>query len=449
MISRRFPDGFTWGACTSAYQIEGAWCEDGRGESIWDRFSHRPGTTRNGDTGDVACDHYHHMPQDVQLIQDLGLKAYRFSISWPRVLPLGAGKPNPAGLGFYDRLVDHLRAAGVTPVAALYHWDLPQALQEAGGWPSRDVTDRFADYARLMFDALGDRVEMWDTHNEPRVAAFLGYGDGIFAPGIADYSQAYQAAHHLLLAHGKCVRLFRQGGYHGQIGIILDSEHSLPASDGDADQDAWRRYYEQDTGFFTDALFKGEYPATLLDWIGSMAPRVLSDDMQVISQPIDFLGVNYYRTMTVAFSPGGGHLKCRANPQTLPMWGYTDIGWGVYPAGLTAVLLNIKNRYGNRPLYLTENGCATRDVPDTRGYVDDVERVDFLRGHIAAAHEALAAGVNLKGYFVWSLLDNYEWAEGYTPRFGLVRVDYATHARTPKRSYHWYREVIERNGLAD
>ncbi len=449
MIYRRFPDDFTWGASTSAYQIEGAWNEDGRGESIWDRFSHRRGTTRNGDTGDVACDHYHRMPQDVQLIQELGLKAYRFSISWSRVLPQGGGKPNPAGLGFYDRLVDRLQAVGVMPVVTLYHWDLPQALHEAGGWPSRDVTDRFVDYARLMFDTLGDRVAMWDTHNEPRVAAFLGYGDGIFAPGLADYSQAYQAAHHLLLAHGKCVQLFRQGGYRGQIGIILDSEHSLPASDGDADQAAWQRYYEQDTGFFADALFKGEYPPMLMDWIGSMAPRVLSGDMQVISQLIDFLGVNYYRTTTVAFNPGGGQLKCRAIPQTLPMWGYTELGWGVYPAGLTAVLLNIKSRYGSRPLYLTENGCATRDVPDTHGYVDDVERIDFMRGHIAAAHEALAAGVDLKGYFVWSLLDNFEWAEGYTPRFGLVRVDYPTQARAPKRSYHWYREVIRRNGLAD
>ena len=449
MISRRFPDGFVWGAATSAYQIEGAWNEDGRGESIWDRFSHRSGTTRNGDTGDVACDHYHRMPQDVQLIKELGIKAYRFSISWPRVLPRGGGKPNPVGLGFYDRLVDGLLAAGIMPTATLYHWDLPQTIQEAGGWPNREVTDWFAHYARVMFEALGDRVAFWDTHNEPRVAAFLGYGDGIFAPGIADYGQAYQAAHHLLLAHGKCVQLFRQGHYSGQIGIIVDSEHSLPASDSDADQAAHQRYYEQDTGFFTDALFKGEYPATLMDWIGPMAPRVLPGDMQVIQQPMDFLGVNYYRTMSVAFSPGGGHLKCRATPQTLPMWGYTENGWGVYPAGLTAVLLNIKNRYGNRRLYLSENGCATRDAPDAQGIVNDVERVDYLRGHIAAAHDALLAGVDLNGYFVWSLLDNYEWAEGYTPRFGMVRVDYSTKARTPKRSYQWYREVIQRNGLAD
>ena len=359
------------------------------------------------------------------------------------------GQPNPAGLGFYDRLVDQLHGAGVQPVAALYHWDLPQALQEVGGWPNREVADRFADYARLMFDTLGDRVATWDTHNEPRVAAFLGYGDGIFAPGIADYTQAYQAAHHLLLAHGNAVQVFRQGGYRGQIGIILDSEYSLPASDDEADQAAWQRYYEQDTGFFADALFKGEYPALLMDWIGSMAPRVQSDDMATISQPVDFLGVNYYRTMRVAFSPGGGHLKCRATPETLPMWGHTEIGWGVYPAGLTEVLLNIKRRYGNRRLYLTENGCATRDVPDAHGYVDDVERIDYLRGHIAAAHAALQAGVDLNGYFVWSLLDNYEWAEGYAPRFGLVRVDYATQVRTPKRSFHWYRGVIQRNGLVD
>ena len=449
MSELRFPPGFVWGASTSAYQIEGAWNEDGRGESIWDRFSHRMGTTRNGDTGDVAADHYHRMTADVRLMQELGLTAYRFSISWPRVLPHGGGKVNPAGLDFYERLVDTLLAANVMPVATLYHWDLPQALQEAGGWPNREIVDYFADYARLMFDTLGDRVTVWDTHNEPRVAAFLGYGDGIFAPGIADYTQAYQAAHHLLLAHGRCVEVYRQGGYHGQIGIILDSEHSLPASDNEADQYACQRYYEQDTGFFADALFKGEYPASLMDWIGSMAPRVRSGDMALISSPIDFVGVNYYRTTRVAFHPGGGHLKCRATPQTLPMWGFTELGWGVFPAGLTAVLMNLVRRYGNRPLYLSENGCATRDVPDDADYVDDVERVDYLRGHIAAAHAALQAGVDLRGYFVWSLLDNFEWAEGYSPRFGLVRVDYATQRRTPKRSFYWYRGVIQRNGLAD
>ena len=447
MTTITFPEDFVWGAATSAYQIEGAWDEDGKGPSIWDVYTHYPGHVLNGDTGDVAADHYHRIPGDVALMKELGLHAYRFSIAWSRVLPEGRGRANPQGLGFYDRLVDQLLEAGIQPVACLYHWDLPQAIQEVGGWPERGTTDWFAEYARLMFDRLGDRVKTWDTHNEPRVAAFLGYGAAVMPPGIADYSQAFQVAHHLLLAHGKAVAVYRQGGYGGEIGIILDSEYTVPASDSEADRMAWQRYSEFDTLFFTEALFNGRYPAYLMEWLGPLAPRIEPGDLELIHQPLDFLGVNYYRGTSVAFHQQGGFLKCRETPLTLPMWGYTAVGWGVYPPGLTEVLVDLNRRYQVPKFYLTENGCATRDQPDQDGFVRDFERIDFLRGHLVATAEAIRAGVNLRGYFTWSILDNLEWAEGYSARFGLIRVDYATQARLPKQSYYWYRDVIARNGL--
>lgn len=447
MSTITFPKDFIWGAATSAYQIEGAWNEDGKGPSIWDVYTHTPGRVLNGDTGDVAADHYHCMPGDVALMNELGLRAYRFSIAWSRVLPEGRGRANPKGLGFYDQLVDHLLESGIQPVACLYHWDLPQAIQELGGWPERQTTDWFAEYARLMFDRLGDRVKTWDTHNEPRVVAFLGYGAAVMPPGIADYSQAFQTAHHLLLAHGKAVAIYRQGGYRGEIGIIIDSEFATPASDSEADRTACQRYSEFDTLFFTDALFTGKYPSYLIEWIGPMAPKIEPGDMQMIQQPLDFLGVNYYRGTSVAFHQQGGFLKYQATGLTLPMWGYTEVGWGVYPPGLTEVLVNLNQRYPIPKFFITENGCATRDQPDQNGFVRDVERIDYLRGHIAAAAEAIRAGVNLRGYFTWSILDNLEWSEGYSARFGMVRVDYTTQARIPKQSYHWYRDVIARNGI--
>jgi beta-glucosidase len=279
------------------------------------------------------------------------------------------------------------------------------------------------------------------------VVAFLGYGAAVMPPGIADYSQAFQTAHHLLLAHGKAVAIYRQGGYGGEIGIIIDSEYTTPASDSDADRAACQRYSEFDTLFFTEALFTGQYPPYLIDWIGPMAPKIEPDDMQLIHQPLDFLGVNYYRGTSVAFHQQGGFLKIRETPLTLPMWGYTEVGWGVYPPGLTEVLVNLDQRYPIPKFFITENGCATRDQPDQNGFVRDVERIDYLRGHIAAAAEAIRAGVNLKGYFPWSILDNLEWSEGYSARFGMVRVDYTTQARIPKQSYHWYRDVIARNGI--
>jgi len=442
----QFPEGFLWGVATSAYQIEGAWNEDGKGESIWDHFVHRPYNVLNGDTGDVACDHYHHMPEDVALMKELGIKTYRFSIAWPRLLPQGRGAANGKGLDFYDHLVDNLLAAGIVPNATLNHWDYPQALQELGGWPNRDSADWFADYARLVFDRLGDRVAFWATHNEPWVIAFIGYAWGALAPGICDYSQAYQTIHHLLLAHGKTVQLFRQGGYKGQIGIVLNLGHFEPASDSDADRAACQRSYEENVALFMDPLFKGCYPQTLLDWIGPHAPHVQSGDMAVISQPIDFLGVNYYTTNKISFSLRG-LLKADSAPVSAPGWGRTEMDWGINPPGLAALLLHIKEKYGNPEMYVTESGCALKDTPDEHGFVTDWVRVNFLRDHFRAAHEAIQAGANLRGYYVWSLMDNFEWAMGFGPRFGILRVNCDTGARIPKQSARWYSQVIAQNGV--
>ncbi len=443
---QQFPDGFLWGVATAAYQIEGAWDEDGKGESIWDRFVHRPYNIQDGGTGDVACDHYHRMPEDVALMQQLGIQSYRFSISWPRVLPEGRGATNPVGLDFYERLVDRLLAAGIVPSATLYHWDLPQALQDLGGWTDRDSADWFADYARVVFDRLGDRITLWATLNEPWVSAFLGYATSEHAPGHCDYSQAYQAAHHLLLSHGKAVQLFRQEGYNGQIGIVLNLSHQLPATESEADRAACRRVHEQQAGLFLDPLFNGQYPEMLFDWIGPHQPRVLAGDLDLIRQPIDFLGVNYYLSESVSYATDGRRLKADLAPVSAPGWGRTDMGWGINPAGLTAVLQMVR-QYGDPVLYVTENGCALPDIPDGSGFVEDWARVDVLRAHLRAALDAIRAGADLRGYYVWSLMDNFEWSRGYMPRFGLVRVDYDTGRRIPKQSAYWYREVIRQNGI--
>ena len=448
MLDRRFPDGFLWGASTAAYQIEGAWNEDGKGESIWDHLCHKPYMIENSDTGDVACDHYHRMPEDVRLIKQLGLKAYRFSIAWTRILPAGRGKVNPQGLAFYDRLLDELGKAGILANVTLNHWDLPQALQDLGGWNNRDCTDWFADYARVVFDRLGDRVAMWATHNEPRVIV-SGYGSGSMAPGLADATQAYRTVHHLNLAHGKAVQVYRQGGYPGKIGIVLDLQNFIPASNSEADRLAAQRVVENAHNLYLDPIFKGSYPAYLCDWLGPLAPQPLAGDLETIHQPIDFLGINHYFTMQVQAHSHGGLLKASPSMVTRPMWGRTEVDWGVNPSGLTDVLLKVKNQYGNPAIYITENGCAALDEADANGFVYDRERVNYLRRHLIAVHDAIEAGVNLKGYFVWSLMDNFEWLAGYRPRFGIVRVDYATQKRVPKLSALWYHEVISANRVTE
>jgi len=449
MQRKRFPANFLWGVSTSAYQIEGAWNEDGKGESIWDHYTHNPNHILNNDHGDIACDHYHRMPQDVELLRNLGVNAYRFSTSWSRVLPNGCGSINQRGLDFYNRLVDELLLANIKPFITLYHWDLPQPLQEKGGWYNRETIFNFVEYANLMFSTLGDRVDMWVTHNEPRVVSFIGYGQGTMAPGIADFSKSYQVVHHLLLAHGLAVQEFRRNGFRGEIGIVLDSEHSFPASFSNEDLQAWQRYYEQDTGIFTDALFLGKYPELLMDWIGPMHPEIKPGDMEIIKTPIDFLGINYYRGMEVSFHQTGGYLKCRTRHETLPMWGFTEMGWGIHPHGLKIVLQNIKARYGNIPIIITESGCTTRDVVLEGDIIEDQDRIDYLRMHFESAWAAIQSGINLKGYFVWSLMDNFEWAQGYSPRFGLVHINYDTLERSPKKSFYWFKEFIEKNGFND
>jgi beta-glucosidase len=467
MSIHKFPDGFLWGAATAAYQIEGAWDEDGKGESIWDRFVRRKYNVLNEDTGDMACDHYHLMPQDVAMMKELGLQTYRFSISWPRVIPGGRGPVNEKGLDFYDRLVDNLLAADIIPNATLNHWDFPQALQEMGGWPVRDSVGWFTDYARVMFDKLGDKVPMWSTHNEPWVIAFVGNAMGIHAPGMCDYSKAYQTAHHLLLSHGKAVELYRQGGYSGKIGIVLNLANFVPGSESEADVAARQRAYEEQVALFLDPLYLGRYPERLFEWIGAHAPRVKDGDMAAINQPLDFLGVNYYTTEIITYAVYGALLKVSRAPRTSPGWGFTEMGWGIHPPGLTAVLLDVKDKYGNPEIFITENGCGYEEVPDENSgnpdensgnpdeasgeeeFVSDWNRVNFLRAHFLAAQDAIQAGVDLRGYYAWSLMDNFEWAKGYGPRFGIVRVNYETKTRTPKRSAHWYSEVIAQNGVAE
>jgi beta-glucosidase len=447
MIILSFPKGFLWGVAASAYQIEGAWNEDGKGESIWDRFVRWDAHVLNGDTGNVACDHYHRMPQDVALLKELGIPCYSFTVSWTRVLPDGRGPVNAKGLDFYDRLTDELLASGIQPKATLYHWDFPQALQELGGWPNRDSADWFAEYAQIVFAKLADRVKFWATHNEPWVAAFLGYATGIHAPGMCDYSQAYQTAHHLLLAHGRAVQAFRQGGHDGQIGLILNLNGLTPASDSQADLAATQRVHDETHALFLDPVFNGTYPQALFDFIGPHQPKVREGDAELIRQPIDFLGLNHYNTDVVAFDVHGGLNKARLTPYSASGWGRTEMNWGIHPGGLKKEVLYIKEKYGNPPLYITENGCAMPDAPDGTEFVADWDRIRFIKGHLQALHEAIQAGADVRGYFVWSVFDNFEWERGYGPRFGLVRVNYETLKRTPKQSAYWYRDVIASNAI--
>lgn len=388
------------------------------------------------------------MPEDVSLTKQLGLKSYRFSISWPRVLPAGRGTPNPNGLDFYDRLVDQLLAVGIQPNVTLNHWDFPQALQDQGGWLARDSVDWFADYARLMFDRMGDRVPYWSTHNEPWVLAFLGFQLGLFPPRICDASAAFQVSHHLLLSHGKAVQVFRQGGYQGKIGIVLNLSRFEPASQSDADLAAHHRVHQEFYELFLDPIYKGHYPDDLFNWLGYHQPKVQSGDLELIHQPIDFLGVNYYATEKVSFNLAGGLLKHQSQGYSGPGWGRNAMGWGIDPPSLASVLLDLKENYNNPSMYVTENGTALEDTPDANGFVADWGRVNYFRDHLYAVYTAIQQGADVKGYYAWSLVDNFEWANGYRPRFGIVRVDYQTLKRIPKQSAEWYSQVIQANGFS-
>ena len=445
-MAEGFPDDFLWGVATSAYQIEGAVAEDGRRPSTWDTFCTQEATIADGSSGEIACDHYHRYAEDITLIAGLGAGAYEFSISWPRVVPTGTGAVNAAGLDFYDRLVDALCAAGVNPVATLYHWDTPQPLEDAGGWLNRDTTARFAEYAGVLAERLADRVHLWVTLNEPTMLTFLGYATGVHAPGQRLLFGALPAAHHQLLAHGLAVQALRANGCRA-VGIVNNHMPVWPASDSEQDRGAAEAYDMIFNRLFADPVLTGAYPAPEL---AGLLPGPVADDLAVIGAPLDFYGVNYYLPSRVGAPTGSTAappVSGLALPPDLPFAlldidGYdkTGFGWPVVPDGLREVLVTLKQRYAATlpPVYITENGCSYDDS------VHDARRIAYHEGHLAALREAMAAGVDVRGYFVWSLMDNFEWAEGYTQRFGLVHVDYETQARTPKDSYHWYREFIAR-----
>ncbi len=441
-----YPEGFLWGVATSSYQIEGAWNEDGKGMSIWDTFSHTKGKIADGSTGDVACDHYHRWQEDIALMKQMGVNAYRLSVSWPRVLPRGRGTVNPKGLDFYDELVDGLLEAGIAPFVTLYHWDLPQALQDIGGWTSRDVACYFADYTAALAHRLGDRVTHWATHNEPWVAAWLGYGWGEHAPGIRSAACALQVAHHLLLSHGMAVEVLRDlSNPEAQVGIVLNLANVHPASDRQEDLAASRRAEGFHNRWFLEPLFAGSYPQDMSEWYGAQLPEVRPGDMSCISRRVDFLGVNYYTRGIVKSNPEGGPLQLehvRVEDSE-----HTEMGWEVYPQGLYELLVKVQQDYNPPALYVTENGAAFADEVTPDGKVQDDRRIAYLQNHLLQAHRAAQEGVPLKGYFAWSLLDNFEWAHGYTKRFGLVHVDFTTQRRIVKDSGWWYRRVIAENGV--
>jgi len=442
-VALRFPTGFVWGAATASFQVEGATTVDGRVDSIWDEFCRRPGAVADGDTGEPAADHYRRYADDVELMSSLGLSAYRFSVAWPR----------EANLGFYDRLVDELLAKGISPWATLYHWDLPQSLEEKGGWANRDTAFRFAEYATKVVDLLGDRVDGWLTLNEPWCSAFAGYASGVHAPGVQSPSATVAAVHHLLLGHGLAMSAIRAGAPGVPAGITLNLYPVHAASDSLADVDAARRVDGLQNRIFTDPVLRGEYPP---DMVVDLTPFGLPDlihdgDLQVISAPIDLLGVNYYRGYLVAGGgePDGptewiGAEDARFLTSGLPR---TEMDWEVDPDGLTELLVGLNERFPGLPIYITENGAAYPDTFTDEGAIRDHDRIAFLDGHLRAAHKAVEQGVDLRGYFCWTLLDNLEWAAGYAKRFGLVHVDFATQKRTPKDSALWYSGVVGRNGL--
>lgn len=448
-MTSKFPEDFLWGAATAAYQIEGAAHEDGRGESIWDRFSHTPGKTFNGDSGDVACDHYHRYPADIQLMTDLGLHAYRFSIAWSRILPTGTGQVNEAGLAFYDRLVDALLKAGITPFVTLYHWDLPQALDDHGGWLNRDSADHFVNYADIVSRRLGDRVKHWITFNEPFCISYVSYTWGGHAPGHQDfsYAEANRVNHHVYLGHGKAVPVIHANSG-GKVGIVLNMTPMYPATDSEADRAAADRMDAQSNRWFADPIFKGAYPADRLALLGAAAPEIRPGDMQIISAPIDFLGVNYYSRSVVKDAPQAANVE-KTESVKIPASEYTEMNWEVYPDGLRELLERVHRDYQPQEIYVTENGCATPDHLNGVSPVPDPRRVAYLKGHFEAAYRAITAGVPLKGYFVWSLMDNFEWAYGYSKRFGITYVDYATQRRIPKQSYQFYQQVIRANAVPE
>jgi beta-glucosidase len=430
----RFPPGFVWGVATSSYQIEGAANTDGRAPSVWDTFCRAPGVIADGSNGDVACDHYHRWADDLDIVRGLGVGAYRFSVAWPRVQPAGRGAWNEPGLDFYERLVDGCLARGVTPYLTLNHWDLPQALQDQGGWAVRDTVHRFVDYARHVNARLGDRVRSITTHNEPWVVAVLGHEKGVFAPGLKDRALAMQVSHHLLLSHGLALQALRADGATAELGVVLNLSPVHPATDTAEDREKaviedglLRRWY-------LDPIYHGTYPADVLAHLGSDAPKIPPGDLTAIRQPVDFVGVNYYTRSVVS---AAGHWDAKAAGKDT-----TAMGWEIYPQGLTELLVKLRQDYPIPALIVTENGGAFDDVLTPDGRVHDADRERYVAQHIRAVHDAIGKGAPVTGYMVWSLLDNFEWSSGYAKRFGIVHVDYATQRRTLKDSARWYRDFL-------
>ena len=434
----QLPPGFRFGTSTAAYQIEGAPHEDGKGPSIWDTFTAQEGRILDGSTGDVACDHYHRYAEDVALMRRLGAGGYRFSVSWPRIQPTGSGPANPKGLDFYDRLIDELLAGGVQPMVTLYHWDLPQALEDDGGWLNRATVDRFADYAAILGERFADRVEHWVPVNEPNVVMMMGYSVGRHAPGRTLLYDGVPAAHHLLLGHGRAAIALRAAGA-TSIGCANNHSPIWPASDDEADVGASKLFDALWNGMFTEPMLLGRYPADLHPLLDGL---VHDGDLSVVRQPLDFYGVNYYNPLKIAAA--GEDSEMPFEFRELVGYPTTDHGWPVVPDALREWLITLRARYRAAlpPIYITESGCSYGMGPDENGVVDDQPRIDYLDAHLRAIATAVQRGVDVRGYYTWSLLDNFEWAEGYTQRFGLVHVDYDTLVRTPKRSFQWYADVI-------
>ncbi len=456
MTSRvTFPKGFVWGSATSSDQIEGAAGEDGRSESIWDRFAKTPGKIKDGSNGDVACDHYHRWREDVDLMKEVGLAAYRFSVAWPRIVPGGRGAVNRPGLDFYSRLVDRLLEKGIVPYLTLYHWDLPQILEDEGGWRNRSTADAFAEYSDVVSRALGDRVKHWITHNEPWCASLVGHAKGHHAPGLHDWSAALTASHHLMLSHGLAVPIVRRNSAGAEVGITLNLSPSIPASKSPQDADAARHHDGYINRWFLEPVFRGQYPGDMIadyealgylprDWSAIARPG----DLPQIAAPTDFFGLNYYNRH-VARSERIAEKDNQPRTVTVaPSAEHTDIGWEIYADGLFEMLMRVHLDYRPAKILVTENGASYADGPDGRKRVADTKRIRFLRDHLLAARRALDAGVPLEGYFLWSLMDNYEWDHGYTQRFGIAWVDYATQERILKDSALWYRRVIQDNAVS-
>ena len=444
MPTLEFPQRFVWGCATASYQIEGAWNEDGKGESIWDRFCHTPDHVKDGDTGDVACDHYHRYREDIALMKELGLKGYRFSVSWPRIFPEGKGQVNPKGLDFYSRLVDELLAAGIIPFPTLYHWDLPQALQDEGGWANRDTAQHFADYCAAVVDHLGDRVKSWMIFNEPWIFTVIGYMIGHHPPGIRDSELALRATHIVNLAQGMAVRAVRATGKPEAVGTAFSTSGVYPAGDSEEDRAAAERFHGFNNVWFLETVQNGRYPEAYVGGVPLERMGVQPGDMEVVKAPLDFIGINLYSRTVVAHDPQDANLGARiVQPPDVER---TEFNSEVYPEAIHQIIMRVWNDY-RRPIYITENGCSYGDGPDEKGVVNDDRRVSFYQRYIAQVGRAIQDGADVRGYFAWSLMDNFEWAFGYSQRFGLVYLDYPTQRRIIKKSGYWYRDLIAANRL--